>query len=238
MKHLPLSLGIAALLFAGAAHAQTDSLRLYYVGRPVGWERYDVARHGDTTSWTADFSYIDRGRRIHLQSVAAMASDYAPRSLRVDRVTDTLRVQQAGVSVDGGEAMTTASNGQDVVLKIPAIRFALAPYQPLSQHLALIRYWNAHGHPATIALVPGGPADRVTVRQSGTAHVDVGGHSVALTEYSIDGEIWGREYAWLDASDRLAMFAAAGGGLSIKAIRAELLPAEAKLMDDRGRGSH
>lgn len=226
-----LALGLVALMAASTVSAQSDSLRIYYVGRPVGWERYDVTTRGDTTSMAADFSYVDRGRRIHLLSAMSLGADYSPRRLEVYRLTDTSRALQFQVSIDGPDALAPTQSGQTVSLHAPPLRFALSGYQPLSQHLALIRYWNARGKPSTIELFPFGPATRVAVGKRATTRVTVGDRSVALTEYTIDGLIWGREYVWLDDRDRLAMFAAAGGGLSIKAIAAALLPAEARLMD-------
>jgi imidazolonepropionase-like amidohydrolase len=226
-----LSCILAATMIAGAAQAQTDSLRIYYVARPVGWERYEVKVRNDSTSISADFSYIDRGRRIHVQSSAQLGADYSPGALSVTRVNDTLRVPLLEVRLDGLEA-TTRSRGQDVRLKVPAVRFPLAPFEPITQHLALIRYWNAHGRPARIDNVPSDPGMQMIVRQVGTTRIAVGSRTVSLTEYTIDGVVWGREYAWLDGDGKLAMFATgAGGGLSTKAIAASLLPAEARLMD-------
>src|SRR3954470_4368751 len=92
---------LAALTFAAAAHAQTDSLRIFYVGRPVGWERYDVTRRGDTTFFDADFSYIDRGRRVHAASAMALAADYSPRRFEAFRFADTTKNSIAQVEFDG-----------------------------------------------------------------------------------------------------------------------------------------
>src|SRR5207302_1359760 len=58
----------------------------------------------------------------------------------------------------------------------------------------------------------------------------VAGKSVSLTRYTIDGVIWGLEYAWLDDAGRLAFFTAGGGGLSFKEVRADLIPAADSLM--------
>ena len=216
-------------LAASPVAAQTDSLRIYYVGKPVGWEHYDVSTRGDTTSLTADFSYVDRGRRIHLQSNLAAGVDYTPRRFEVARVSDTARIVTARVDLNASRFIVT-QQGRVATLGVPRFAFTLSPFNPTSQHLALIRYWRAHGRPDSIDILPGTPPLRVAVRSSGRDTVTLGGHVTTLTRYTIDGETWGREYAWLDASDRLAMFAAADGGLSTKAIRAELVPAEARML--------
>jgi imidazolonepropionase-like amidohydrolase len=224
------SIALTAIVIAGAAHAQSDSLRIYYVGRPVGWEHYEVKSRGDSASVVSDFSYVDRGRRIHLQSTMSLGADYSPRHLEVARLTDTSRTVQIRVDVDGRTATVTRGT-QASNVALPAFSFALSAYEPISQHLALLRYWQAHGRPTEIDIVPGGPTNRVTVRLAGVTRILLGARTETLTRYAIDGVVWGREYAWLDGSGKLAMFASAAGGLSTKAIAAGLVPAEQKLIE-------
>ena len=206
-----------------------DSLRLYYVGRMVGWERYEVtpAEHG--TTLTADFDYIDRGRRNHTQLSLATGAAWTPWHLDVTRVTDTASTIITRVEVADGHA--TVNHGgtvSDVVL--PTVAFAIAPASPVSQHLALVRYWRAHGSPRVVTVVPGAPTNDVTITRQGVDIVTVGSRRDTLTRHSIEGLVWGTEYLWLDSSDRIAMFSTAGGGLMLKAVRADLLPAHDSLM--------
>ncbi len=204
-------------------------MRIYYVGRPVGWEHYTLAKGDGGLVLNADWSYIDRGRRIHTQAVMKLAPDYSPRSLMVDRIADTTRTPALAVSVDGHSA-TIVRNAVTSKVELPPVAFAISQYTPVSQHLALLRYWKAHGSPASMAVFPGDPTNPVKIRMQGTDNVTVGGRKVALTRYSIDGVVWGIEYAWLDADGRLAMFTSAAGGLSTKAVRGELVPAYDELM--------
>jgi imidazolonepropionase-like amidohydrolase len=201
---------LGAVLVPALASAQRDSLRLYYVGRPVGWEHYVLEPDGVGSRLVADFDYVDRGRRIHLASTTLMDARYAPRQLEVVRVTDTSRTPMRKID------------------DVPAGAFALSQYQPLSQHLALIRFWQAHGSPASVNVVVGSPVNTVAIRKRGVDTVASTG--TILTRYTIDGVVWGTEYLWLDAQQRLAMFAAAGGGLSFKGVRAELVPMYPELM--------
>ena len=219
------------VLFPYAMHAQatTDSLRIYYVGRPVGWEHYDLSKRSGGSQLNADWSYIDRGRRIHTQVAMKFTADSSPLSLKVDRLTDTSRTPALDVRVSGRRA-TVVRNAITTTVDLPAVAFVISPYTPVSQHLALIRYWKAHGSPASLAVIPGDPINPVKIRSQGTDHIAVRGRRVALTRYSIDGVVWGIEYAWLDAEGRLAMFTSAAGGLSTKAVRAELVPQYDDLM--------
>ncbi len=211
------------------AQAVSDSLRIYYVGRPVGWEHYDLTTDAGGVQLNADWSYVDRGRRIHTQAAMKLAPDYAPLSLKVDRLTDTSRTPALDVSVSARQA-TIVRNASTSKIDLPPVAFAISQYTPVSQHLALLRYWKAHGSPASLAVFPADPLNPVKIRAQGTDNVTVAGRKVALTRYSIDGVVWGIEYAWLDSDGRLAMFTSAAGGLSTKAVRAELVPAYDDLM--------
>jgi imidazolonepropionase-like amidohydrolase len=211
------------------AQAATDSLRIYYVGRPVGWEHYGITTSATGVRLDADWDYVDRGRRIHTQAAMTLTTDYAPVALTVDRVTDSSRTPILDVSVDGRHWTVMRGAGTSTV-DLPLAAFAISQYAPVSQHLALLRYWRAHGSPASVATFPGDPVNPVRIRAQGTDRLTIGGRRVTLTRYSIDGVVWGIEYAWLDAEGRLAMFTSAAGGLSTKAVRAELVPQYEALM--------
>jgi hypothetical protein len=183
------------------AQSTGDSLRIYYVGRPVGWEHYEIAKTDGGLQLNADWSYVDRGRRIHTQAVMKLATDYAPASLKVDRLTDSTRTPALDVTVSGRSA-TIVRGAATTTLDLPPVAFAISQYTPVSQHLALIRYWKAHGSPASLAVFPGDPVNPVKIRAQGTDNLTVGGRRVTLTRYSIDGVVWGIEYAWLDPDGR------------------------------------
>ena len=194
-------------LAVAAAGAQTvrDSLRLYYVGRPVGWERYEVVAGADGSKLSSDFDYIDRGRRNHLQATLEMGAGYAPRRLEVTRIADTSRTVVTRIEVDGTHASVLRS-GKTSTAELPNVSFALSPYTPMAQHIALLRYWKAHGSPASMAGVRG-VTSAIEIKQLGVDTLGAGASRTILTRYGIDGIVWGTEYAWLDGSERLAMFA-------------------------------
>ena len=82
-----------------------------------------------------------------------------------------------------------------------------------------------------------GVTSAIEIKRLGVDTLGAGASRTILTRYGIDGIVWGTEYAWLDASDRLAMFAAAGGGLSTKGVRADLVPSYDALMTIAARAA-
>jgi imidazolonepropionase-like amidohydrolase len=229
---LALALTAASHIDGQGPIRQSDSLRIYYVGRPVGWERYSLTTQPTEVTLDADFDYIDRGRRIHTIATSTMAADYTPRHLQVTRVNDTTRTVSARVDVDAsGNRATVTRNGATATVDLPKQVFALAQYTPVSQHLALVRYWRAHGSPRALAVIPGAPTNAVVIRKAGIDTIALSGRGpVSLTRYTLDGIVWGTEYLWLDREDRIAMFSSAGGGLETKGIRADLVPAADELL--------
>jgi imidazolonepropionase-like amidohydrolase len=213
-----------------APGAIIDSLRIFYIGRPAGWERYELSPSRAGVTLTSDYDYVDRGRRNHSQLTLTTGTDYSLQTYEIVRLTDTSRVVTASAALNNGRAMFLA-NGKPREVAVPKVAYAVSGYAPTAQHIALIRYWESHGRPARMAIVPGDP-NPVTIRKVGVDTVGTGSSRTALTRYTIDGVIWGVNFLWLDAQGRLAMFATGGGGgLSFKTVRAALLPLKDQLMN-------
>jgi imidazolonepropionase-like amidohydrolase len=212
------------------ATAIEDSLRILYIGRPAGWEQYKLAPTDGGMKLTSDYDWVDRGRRSHTQLTLTTGKDYELKTFQTVRITDTSRTVTASVEIDGTRAKVTR-DGKAADVSVPPVAYAAISYFPTAQHLALVRYWESHGSPKTIAVVPGDP-NPVTIRKRGVDTVGSGANRVVLTRYTIDGVMWGINYLWVDAEGRLAMFATGGGaGLSFKTVRVALMPLRDQLMD-------
>ena len=221
VRHEPTPVPVTAI---------ADSLRILYIGRPAGWEHYELAPIDGGMKLTADYDFVDRGRRNLTQLTLTTGKDYALKTFETVRITDTSRTVTTSVEIDGTRAKVVR-NGKTADVPVPQVAYAVASYFPTAQHLALIRYWQSHGSPRTIAVVPGDP-NPVTIMKRGIDTVGSGASRVLLTRYTIDGVIWGINYLWLDGDGRLAMFATGGGGgLSFKTVRVALMPLRDELMD-------
>ena len=65
--------------------------------------------------------------------------------------------------------------------------------------MLMVRYWAAHGSPAQLATLPGGP---VKVEPRGQDTIHVGGKDEKLDRYTVEGLIWGRETLWFDSESQ------------------------------------
>ncbi len=233
MRLLATLLVIPALAMAQGATDVTvvrDRLRLYYVGYPIGWEQYELTRTstGDYR-YNSDFDYTDRGRRTHLVASGTTTGDFSPRHLEISRVTDTSRTVETRIDVTGASAHVL-SRGKEQDVALPRVVIAIGGATPLSQHLLLLRYWASHGRPRSLAAVPGGPTNTLTVTIRGRDTLNVSGRREVLDRYAVNGVTWGVESVWLDHAGRLAAISTTGGGLTLDAVREGLEPNIAALM--------
>ncbi|HEY5060042.1 MAG TPA: amidohydrolase family protein, partial [Gemmatimonadaceae bacterium] len=165
----------------------------------------------------------------HVTAAATTAADFAPKHLEIARLTDTARTVESRVDVAAGRARVL-SRGHESNVALPSTAFAIAGTSPVSQHLLLLRYWASHGRPRSIAVVPGGPTNVVTIALRGHDTVTVANEREVLDRYAVDGVTWGVESVWLDRSGRLAALSTTGGGLTLDAVRAQLVPNLGALM--------
>lgn len=119
--------------------------------------------------------------------------------------------------------------------KVPSLFFAARGYSPLAARALLVQYWERHGRPRELTLLPDGNNVKVDFR--GVDSVQVGGRSVRLRRYSVEGVVWGQEAVWLDEQDRFAALLTRVHILPLEAVRNDLreaLPAlQARALQDR-----
>src|SRR5579872_515540 len=66
------------LLWQGTPPIERGVLRLHYVQKPIGYERYEIGRDGDALLLTSDFDFTDRGGRVQLASTLRTKADFTP----------------------------------------------------------------------------------------------------------------------------------------------------------------
>ncbi len=227
--------GLAAtllLLGAGCAEApsparlETDSavVRLYYIERPIGEERFTLRTDDGGLLLTAELDYTERGSRGQLTSSLAVAADYSPRHFRA--VGNTYRFVNVDVEVEYGDAAVHVRNLRDTVdLPRPEHSFPVRSYAPVSGRALLIAYWERRGRPSAMRAIPGRDSDVIEIELRGVDSVRVGERIVALRRYSVDGVVWGREAVWLDELGRFAALVSRIHVLPLQAVRSDLVDA-------------
>jgi len=127
------------------------------------------------------------------------------------------------ITVDRRDARVRADGGEARVA-LPEQFFTVDGYAPFSAQMLLLRYWQQHGRPRVLKTVPGLPTNDVFIEDRGKTGAPIGGRTVPLRQFVVDGVVWGRETIWLDERGGLAAAITRAGGLSFEAVREDLEP--------------
>jgi len=203
---------------------ERGTLRLHYVQKPIGYERYEIARDGDALSLTSDFDFTDRGGRVQMASTLRTKADFTPLSFKATGKSYRFVNVDSDVRIENGIAIVKA-DGAESRVTVTAPFYTVDGYAPFAAQMMLLRYWKAHGQPRVMRTVPGLPTNDVFIEARGREAIRIGSDVVRLDRYVIDGVVWGRETVWLDEHDTLAAAITRAGGLSFEAVREDLEPA-------------
>lgn len=216
-----LRVALAAVL-VGAVQATPPvetTLLVSLINRPVGRETFSETRDGNTTVYAGALDLTERGGRLQVSSSLRLSEDLTPISFEARGKSYRFVNVDASVRVSGGMA-TVTNLGQTDTFEAPRRFFTAESYSPLSARALLIRYWDRHGRPPVIPVLPGPRDVRITFR--GTDPVIVRGIPVTFRRFDVDGVVWGRETVWLDDEDRLAAIVSRIHILPLEAVREDL----------------
>jgi imidazolonepropionase-like amidohydrolase len=203
---------------------ERGTLRLHYVQKPIGYERYEIVHRGDTLTLTSDFDFTDRGGRVQLAATLRTQADFTPISFKAAGKSYRFVNVDSDVRIEGHDALVEA-DGAETRVPVTAPFYTVDGYAPFAAQMLLLRYWKGHGEPRVIHTVPGLPTNEVFVEPRGREAIRIGAHEIRLERYAIDGVVWGRETVWLDEHGALAAAITRAGGLSFEAVREDLEPA-------------
>jgi imidazolonepropionase-like amidohydrolase len=212
--------GLIAISAAQVKSSTDTTLVVSLINRPVGRETFSETKDGEGTVYTGALDLTERGGRLQVSSALRLASDLTPTSFEVKGQSYRFVNVDAVVRVDGGMA-TVTNRGTTTTFEAPRRFFTAESYSPLSARALLIRYWERHGRPAVIPVLPGPRDVRITYR--GTDPVIVRGIPVTFRRFDVEGVVWGRETVWLDEEDRLAAIVSRIHILPLEAVREDLV---------------
>src|SRR5256885_12771253 len=87
---------------AGEDPVERGTLRLHYVQKPIGYERYTIARAGDgTQTLQSDVDFTDRGGRVQLTATLRTKADLTPIAFRASGKSYRFVNVDSDVRVDG-----------------------------------------------------------------------------------------------------------------------------------------
>lgn len=193
-----------------ATQRETTRYRLYKFQQAIGTERAIVESRPDgSTEIRTTFAFNDRGTTVPLASLLSVDASGAALRFQIWGSTSRHSTADDRVTVTSGVAEIERA-GETRRAPVPDRYFVSGGYAPVSITERLWMYWNGHGRPAALAVLPTG---EVRISARGVDEVtDDAGVQQKLERFSIAGLAWGRETIWIDGSGRLA---------AVKAIDAE-----------------
>jgi imidazolonepropionase-like amidohydrolase len=193
-------LGPAPLMAQADSAVETGAFRLHKFKQAIGEEHYRIVSDTGGISLSTAFEFTDRGRRVALDASLETAADLTPRRFATRGMTSRWTTTDVEVDVRGDTARVRSdSTTTEVPVAGPA--FMVSGYAPIALQQELVRYWDAHGRPDSLATLPGGT---VRIEDHGTDTVSAAGRRVALRRLGVAGLIWGRETLWFDGEDLAA----------------------------------
>ncbi|HET9623945.1 MAG TPA: amidohydrolase family protein [Kofleriaceae bacterium] len=200
---LPCLAVLAAGAIAAAGPARADApthqrFTLYKFQNPIGVEEaIDDGRELRVT-----FSFTDRWQTVPLSAVLERGKDGAPVHFQLWGHTSRPFDADDRVDVAAGK-LTITQRGVARTVAAPPRFFTASAYAPVSITQELLRYWAAHGKPASLPVYPIG--ELAIARRGEDTVTDDDGKSRTLERFSIAGLGWGRETVWLDDKHQLAV---------------------------------
>ena len=185
---------------------ESGRFRFYETKQPRGEEIYEIRADANgelTIQARTELPFAEQEKKPLVNATLRTNSNLVPLAFEVKGPTLLDLEENTSVTVQGNTAKVQ-DRGTVNTLDLSRDYFIMSGYVPLTIEMMLVRYWLAHGRPASISLLPKGEA---FVEFRGKDALTLSGKSIALSRYHLSGNNWrggwGRQTIWLDSKDRL-----------------------------------
>ena len=185
---------------------ESGKFRFYEIKQSRGEETYQINQTANgelTVQVKTDLPFAEQETKPLVNATLRTTKDFTPQSFAIKGPTLLEIEEDTSVTVQEKTA-TVQDRGRNTSVAVPANFFTMSGYVPLTVEMMLVRYWLAHGRPASIALLPAGEA---FVEFRGKDSLTVAGKTSELSRYHLSGKNWragwGRQTLWLDDKNQL-----------------------------------
>ncbi|MCI1186758.1 amidohydrolase family protein [Hymenobacter sp. DH14] len=192
---------LAPALAQAQVPAPTDSATflLHKFEQRIGQETYHLTRTAQAHTYDVNFRFVDRSSPVALRANIAVTPAGEPLRLAVKGQTSRFSTINDTITISNGQARIRVDDAVRTE-KRAGLSFPVAGYSPGTGQLLLLRYWQQHGRPASLALLPGGT---VHIREDGRDTVQFQNRPLVLRRYVLKGLVWGNELLWTDQQNNL-----------------------------------
>ncbi|HEY4111633.1 amidohydrolase family protein [Puia sp.] len=204
MKKTTVSTLLLGCLLHGLAQtpaAGGDSARffLHKFAQNIGQEVYYRTAGDSGVSYAVRFKFVDRGSPVPLIARILLTPSGEPLRFWIKGNTSRFSTVHDSVSVTGSKAYAKVDDSS-FTQEIKGPAFPVAGYSPATVQMLLLQYWNKHGRPEKLRLLPTGS---VSIKMSGYDTLFYYGNRLPLQRLVISGLVWGNELVWTDNDGNL-----------------------------------
>ncbi|TGE27430.1 amidohydrolase family protein [Hymenobacter metallicola] len=181
------------------APADSGTFVLHKFEQPIGKETYRLTRTAQALTYHVDFKFVDRGSPVPLRARLAVTPTGEPLTLVVKGKTSRMSSIGDSIEIRNGQAYVRVDD-KVTTQPVAPLSFPVAGYSPGTGQMLLLRYWQQHGQPASIATLPAGA---VQISRDGQDTLTFQNKPLVLERYVIKGLVWGNELLWTDQQGRL-----------------------------------
>jgi imidazolonepropionase-like amidohydrolase len=185
---------------AQTAPADTATFLLHKFAQRIGKETYRLTRTPQAYTYDVAFRFVDRGSPVALTAQIATTPAGEPLRLAVKGQTSRFSSINDTVSLGADGQARIRINEAVHTEPRPALSFPVAGYAPGTGQWLLLRYWQQHGRPASLNMLPSGT---VRIREDGTDTLQYQNQPLLLRRYVLKGLVWGNELLWTDQQGNL-----------------------------------
>ena len=193
--------GLAPGIARAQVPAPSDSATflLHKFEQRIGQETYHLTRTAQAHTYDVNFRFVDRSSPVALRAQLVVTPAGEPLRMAVKGQTSRFSSINDTISIGNGQARIRVD---EVVRteKRAGLSFPVAGYSPGTGQQLLLRYWQQHGRPASLALLPSGT---VRIREDGRDTVQFRNKPLVLRRYVLKGLVWGNELLWTDQQNNL-----------------------------------
>jgi len=190
-KNLTALLILAWTLSATAQTPDSGTFLLHKFAQNIGKEHYSLQHTEAGPQYSIDFKFVDRGSPVPLKAELAMTQENEPRSLIIKGNTSRFSTINDSIQINDRAAFIRVDDSS-YSRDLGPLAFPVAGYSPGTVQMLLLKYWESHGRPASIPILPTGA---VQIRLDGDDVIDQD-KPLRLRRYVISGLVWGNELMW------------------------------------------
>jgi len=166
---------------------ESGRFRFYETKQIRGEESYSISRTPDgelLIQAKTELPFIEQEKKVSVNATLRTSTDFTPLNFEI-KGPAPLEIEENTSVLIQGKTASVQDRGNNSTATVPPNFFVASGYVPVTVEMMLVRYWLAHGRPASIPVLPTGEA---FVELRGEDTVTISGKQTVLNRYQLSGK--------------------------------------------------